>query len=818
MSGVGGRSADVSGSGNSTKSTTAGTDAATSAQTTNIEPGLSAIEAKSRLTRLGPNAIPEKARHPISRFLRKFWGLSAWMIELITLLSFALHKYTDLTVALALLLINAVLSFFQEERASTAVEALRSRLQVSARVLRDGVWGTCPARELVDGDVVRVRSGDFVPADIRVIDGSVQIDQSALTGESAQAAKKFDDTVYSGSIVTDGEVTGIVVATGTRTYFGRTTELVESAHPKLHIEGVIARVVRWLFAIVGTLVAIAIAVSLAERISLLEILPLSLVLLMSAIPVALPVMFTVSMAVGSIALARKGVLVTRLSAAEDAANLDVLCADKTGTLTLNRLGYAGAIPQRGFTDDAIIRFGALASNAANADPIDLAFLRAASDHGLASSGDTVVSFTPFSAKTRKTMAVVNHGVRTTRVEKGALRTIAKDAGLDLSEVAVLEAQAAKAAANGFRVIAVAAADGEEPLRLMGLALLEDAPRPDSANLIRELQTLGVTVKMLTGDALPVAQQIARELGLGPIARVSALRAAKDGSDAQAPRLAVDASGYAEVFPEDKFQIVQSLQSSGHVVGMTGDGVNDAPALRQAEVGIAVSGATDVAKGAASVVLTTEGLSGIVDLVTNGRAIYQRVLTWIVNKISRTILKAGFVVAAFLVTGKFVISALGMVLVVFMTDFVKIALSTDNVRPSQKPQTWKIGPLVRAAIVIGLLMLIEALTLLAYGWHRFALAGHAGELQTFSFQTLLFFALCSIVSVRERRAFWASRPSIVLAVALAADGVAGLLIGYFGLADLRPIAPAQTALILSYALVCSLVVNDAAKRALFQAAL
>jgi magnesium-transporting ATPase (P-type) len=313
--------------------------------------------------------------------------------------------------------------------------------------------------------------------------------------------------------------------------------------------------------------------------------------------------------------------------------------------------------------------------------------------------------------------------------------------------------------------------------------------------------------MLTGDALPVAREIARELDLGEVVRAPELRAAEDASTARAAELANGSSGFAEVFPEDKFLVVESLQRAGHVAGMTGDGVNDAPALKQAEVGIAVSGATDVAKGAASVVLTTEGLEGILDLVRNGRAIYQRVLTWIVNKVSRTILKAGFVVIAFLVTGKFVISALGMILLVFMTDFVKIALSTDRVRPSQKPETWEIGPLVLLAVLLGLIMLVEALGLLAFGWYRFDLAAHPGQLQTFTFQTLLFFALFSIVSIRERRAFWASRPSAILAAALLADACIGVSIGLFGLAELRPLPLAETSMIAGFAFVCSLGVND-----------
>jgi plasma-membrane proton-efflux P-type ATPase len=765
-----------------------------------------------RLAREGSNDIPEAKRHPFTRFARRFWGLSAWMIELICVLSLVLQKWADLSVALGLLVVNAILSLLQEQRASLAVSALRHRLQVTARVLRDGAWQSLPARDLVRGDIVRMRSGDFVPADVQVIDGALRVDQSVLTGESGEITKKPDDLLYSGSTVQEGEATAVVVVTGARTYFGRTAQLVESAHPKLHVEEVVTRVVKWLFLVVGALVAVTFVASLGEGLPIADVVPLSLVLLMSAVPVALPVMFTVSMAVGSIELSRRGVLVTRLSAAEDAANMDVVCADKTGTLTTNRLSLAGALPQPGFAEDDIVRNGALASNEADRDPIDAAFLLAARERKLLDGSGDVLSFVPFSPQTRRTEAIVEREGHQARVIKGALRTVAEAAGLGGSAIDALEARAAEQARKGFRAVAIARADGDEPLRLLGLALLHDAARPDSGQLIGELRSLGVVVKMLTGDALPVAREIARGLGLGEIVRAPDLHALEGAPSSSVTNLVEASNGFAEVFPEDKFLVVKILQSAGHVVGMTGDGVNDAPALRQAEVGIAVSGATDVAKGAASVVLTTEGLTGIVDLVKNGRAIYQRVLTWIVNKVSRTILKSGFVVIAFLATGEFVISALGMILLVFMTDFVKIALSTDRVRPSPKPETWNIGPLVSLAVLLGVIMLAEALGLLALGWYRFGLADDHGRLQTFTFQTLLFFALFSIVSIRERRAFWASRPSGVLAAALVIDACVGIVIGVYGLADLRPLPLADTATILGFALVCSLGVNDFVKSA------
>ena len=775
---------------------------------TELERGLTAAEARARLARDGANEVPEPRRHPLVRLATKFWGASAWMIELIIALSWILHEGADLAVALGLLLVNAIVSFVQEEHASAAVEALRARLQVSARVKRDAAWQTVPARELVVGDLVRVRAGDFVPADLELAEGRLELDQSALTGESAAVAASAGAPVRAGATVRRGEGTGRVVATGGRTYFGRTTHLVSIARPTLHVERVIAGVVRWLLMVVGALVAVTAVMSVTQHLAIREMLPISLILLMSAIPVALPVMFTVSMALGARELGKRGVLVTQLRAVEDAANMDVLCADKTGTLTENRLALVGTVAQPGASADDVVATGALASNEANADPIDLAFLSAARARGLDLAA-TPISFTPFSAEARRTEAVVEVGGKPVRVVKGALRTIAALAGLDAAALAALEARADREAEHGVRVLAVARGEGSE-LRVLGLALLLDPPRRDAHELLDRLRALGIRVEMLTGDALPVARQIGGELGLPDIVRAPELRAAGEQG---AAALAAGADGFAEVFPEDKFLVVKSLQAAGHVVGMTGDGVNDAPALKQAEVGIAVHGATDVAKGAASAVLTTEGLGGIVELATHGRATYQRVLTWIVNKIATTILKAGFVAFALVATGQFAISALGMMLLVFVTDFVKITLATDRVRASPRPETWKIGPLLRAAIVLGVMMLGEALGLLALLWHRFGLAGHPGRLSTFSFQELLFFSLASILSFRERRAFWASRPSAVLAIALIANLVAGMLVGGMGFSTLPPIPALDTAVAFGFALACCLGPNELVKRIL-----
>src|SRR5512139_2921445 len=681
----------------------------------NPETGLTLAEVDARRQVHGYNEVAERRGHPVLMFLGKFWGVSAWMLELIMVLSAVLGKTADFFVVSALLVVNAVLAFMQERRAAGAVEALRRRLQVNARVLREANWQVIPARELVPGDIVRVRPGDLIPADVKLLAGTLSVDQSALTGESQEVDMASGGVLSSGSVVRRGEGNAAVMLTGAQTYFGRTTELVQQARPKLHIEAVVAKVVRGLFVIVGTPLAVVFVLSLMRGVPLLEVVPLMLVLLMSAVPVALPVMFTVSMAAGAKELAKRGVLVTRLSAAEDAATMDVLCVDKTGTITLNQLAVTGVIPLGDATEADVLFAGALASQEANQDPIDLAFLAAAKARHIFDGLSTVtpVSFAPFDAKNRRTEAVIEQNGQRVRVMKGAVRTVATACGLQPPEIDALEARVGESALKGFRTLAVARGPETGTPELVGLVTLVDPPRPDAAQLIAALRDLGVAVKMLTGDALAVAREIAQGVGLPNIRRVADLKPA----DAQAGNKAVDllagADGFAEVYPEDKYIVVQHLQAAGHVTGMTGDGVNDAPALRQAEVGIAVSSATDVAKGAASVVLTEPGLTNIVTLVEQGRTIYQRILTWIINKISRTILKAGFVAIAFVATGKFVVSAFAMLLLVFMTDFAKIALATDTVQPSRTPETWNIGGFIAVSVALGGAMVLETLLFLAF---------------------------------------------------------------------------------------------------------
>jgi len=783
----------------------------------NPETGLTRAEVNTRRKEHGYNEVAEQKSHPLRKFLAKFWGVSAWMLEMIMVLSAVLGKYSDLAVVSALLVVNAVLGFMQERRAAGVVETLRKRLQVSARVLREANWQVIPARELVPGDIIRVRPGDIIPADVKLLTGALSVDQSALTGESKDADKAPAEVLSSGSVVRRGEGNGVVFLTGARTYFGRTTELVQMARPKLHIEAVVAKVVRWLFVIVGALLGVVIALSLIRHVPLLEMIPLMLVLLMSAVPVALPVMFTVSMAVGAKELAKRGVLVTRLSATEDAATMDVLCVDKTGTITMNQLAVTSVIPLGHATESDVLFAAALASQESNQDPIDLAFLAAAKEHHAFDNAAAVtpISFAPFDATNRRTEAVVEQNGQRLRVMKGAVRTVAEACGLQHPAIEALEARVSESALKGYRTLAVARGPEAGTPALLGLVTLFDPPRPDARQLIATLHDLGVSVKMLTGDALAVASEIAQGVGLPNIQRVSDLKAASAQAGNAAVDLLAGADGYAEVYPEDKYIVVQHLQAAGHVTGMTGDGVNDAPALRQAEVGIAVSTATDVAKGAASVVLTEPGLTNIVALVEQGRTIYQRILTWIINKISRTILKAAFVAIAFVVTGKFVVSAFAMLLLVFMTDFAKIALATDRVQPSKQPETWNIGGFITVSVVLGIAMVAEALFLLWIGWSHFGLATNDNALYTFSFLTLFYFAVFSIVSARERRRFWATMPGKTLIAALVADTLVGTTLTFVGLPGLMPLPWWQTLAIFAYAMVVCLVVNDSVKVAMIK---
>jgi len=768
--------------------------------------GLRSGEVEERLRQYGNNEVHGKKVNPVSKFLRKFWGIIPWMLEITILLEWILGKYLEIYVVSGLLVFNVLLGFFQEERANAALALLKTKLKANARVKRDGSWLIVPARELVPGDLVRVRAGDFVSADVEIVEGSAEVDQSSLTGESQLLTKKTTEVLYGGSIVRRGEITGIVVATGARSYLGRTMELVQVARPRLHMEEITSRVAKRLVAIAGALLSLALVYTALRGTNLLEVLPLAVVLMVAAIPVALPTMFTISMALGSMELMKKGILITRLSAIEDAATMTIVCADKTGTLTMNRLSVAEVSVAGDYKENDVILYGAMASREADQDPIDLAFLSAAKNRQIPMEGYLRRSFVPFDPSTRRTEATIEMAGQKILAIKGAVNTVLPLCKLSGTELAKAAEKVEKRSAMGYRALAVAKGPTKDDIGLVGIAFLRDPPREDSPSLLQELRDLGLQVKMLTGDALPIAREVAKELNLGDnVTKISDLK-----SDAGAYLKMVEASdGFAEIYPEDKYLVVKSLQKGGHVVGMTGDGVNDAPALRQAEVGIAVSSATDVAKKAASAILVTEGLAGIVDLIKSGRETYQRIITWTLNKIIKTFQITVFVILMFMLTGQYIVSALHMILLLFLTDFVTLSLATDHVRYSSQPDTWDITGLVKVAVSLGLLVIAELMIFVYVGPLYFGIR-NLPQLQTFTFQALIFIELLDVLIIRERRHFWSSMPSKALLAALTLDLFVVFFISTMGFPGIEPIPLRAALVIVGFSLAAVFLVNDPVK--------
>ena len=787
-----------------------------SSDTGKLNIGLTQAEVDERLSRYGYNEVPEKRQNRLEMFVKRFWGVTPWMLEITMVLTYVIGKPYDTVMIAFLLVFNSVLGFFQEEKANAALEFLKKKLSIEARVFRDNRWMLVQSRELVPDDLVRLRAGDMVPADVKILRGKAESDQSALTGESFIVEKNVGDIVYSGSVVRRGEVTGIVVSTGTQTYFGRTVELVQIAKPKLHMEAVTASVVKWMLGFVFILLLIATGYALIKGMDIFGLIPITVLLLISTIPVALPTMFLVSTALGSLELAKQGVLVTRLNAVEDAATMDILCVDKTGTITMNRLSIANTVTTGKYTEADVLLYGTLASEESNRDPIDMAFIDAAADKKLSPVEYSIKDFIPFDPSTRRTEAIAEKNGHSFIVMKGAVGTIAplcKNAQKDIEQIekvvesAILE--------KGYRAIAVAKGDHREELELVGVALLYDMPHPDSPPLIRELMSLGIEVKMLTGDALPIARESARQVGLGDnVTDVQKLKTVTDKK--QKLEVIEKSNGFAEVHPEGKYIIVKTLQEGRHIVGMTGDGINDAPALKQAEVSIAVSTATDVAKKASGIVLTREGLGGIVDLVKNGRRTYRRIITWILNKIVRTFQVMVFLIAAFILTGQYVISIFSMILMMFLLDFVILSLSTDNVEYSKRPDSWDLSGLIKVAIPLGLIIMIESLALLYIGVGYFGIAFGSDRLYTYTFDMFMFLGLCDVLIVRERGHFWKSMPSTVLLLSIVIDALLVLAISIIGLPGLSPLSPSIVVFVLVAIMIFTFGINDLFKILLVRA--
>ncbi|MGB5949937.1 MAG: plasma-membrane proton-efflux P-type ATPase [Parvibaculum sp.] len=730
--------------------------------------GLTGAEARRRLDQFGPNEIPEQRSHPLVTLLGKFWGPIPWMLEATILLQLLLGKGGEAAVIAALLTINAGISFFEEGRAGKALELLRHQLTATARVLRDGVWHTTASAGLVPGDVVHLRMGDLSPADVRIVEGEVLLDQSALTGESVAVEAGAGAMAYAASVVRRGEATGEVTATGQRTYFGKTAELVRTARSTSHLAVTIFKIVRVLIAIDAMLIAALLVYAARADLPLRDVLPFALILLVASVPVALPATFTLATALGAAELARSGVLLTRLSAIEEAAGMDVLCTDKTGTLTENRLKLTAT---RGFaatSDEDLLKFAVLACDPATQDPIDLAILTAAEERGARAGLPPRLSFVPFDPATRYSLGSYRQAGGELWVVKGAPQAVAALIGAGPEVVEAADGLAA----SGARVLAVAHGDNRASLRLSGLIALEDPPRADSAALVKGLKDLGIRVVMVTGDNGATARAIAGRVGVdGPLAPADALDHIDGGH-------ALDYGVYARVFPEHKIRLIRLLQKAGHVVGMTGDGVNDAPALKQADVGIAVSSATDVARAAAGVVLTSPGLVDALTTVQISRRIYQRMLTYTINKIMKTLEVAIFLTIGVIITNTFVITPLLIVLMLFTNDLVTMSIATDHVGYSQRPDRWNVRTLMLIGSVLAALVLVLSFAVFFVG--RDALGLKLAELQTLVFVMLVATGQGNVYLVRERGPFWRSRPSrwlvassladLVVVTAMAATGI------------------------------------------------
>ena len=712
------------------------------------------------------------------------------MLEAAVVLEIVLGHYLEGAIIAGLLIFNAGLGLFQEGRAQATLTALKSRLALNASVRRDGKWATLPAADLVPGDVIKLSLGGVVAADAKLTAGEVLLDQSMLTGESVPIEAGRGLQTFAGALVRRGEAVAEVTATGPRTKFGRTAELVRTAHVVSSQQKAVLRVVRNLAAFSGAVIVIILAYAFFLKLPFGEIIPLILTAILGAIPVALPATFTLASAIGARSLAKVGVLPTRLSAVDEAATMDVLCADKTGTLTANELTVAEVHTLFGFDEAHLLAFAALASSDGGQDPVDGAIRTAAEGKKVADAA-SLVKFVPFDPATKMSEATITSpGAGTQRVVKGALAVVSK-----LAQPSP-EAAVAGAAleAKGYRVLALAAGP-PDAMQLAGLIALSDPPRKDSASLVSELHDLGVRMVMVTGDAPATAGIVAHAVGL-------------DGATCPAGELPNDVKPetfavYAGVLPEDKYKLVKAFQKSGHTVGMCGDGANDAPALRQAQMGIAVSTATDVAKSAAGIVLTKAGLEGVVAAVKEGRTTFQRILTYTLNSVAKKIVTVLLLAIGLIMTGHAVLTPLLMVILMITGDFLAMSLTTDNVQPSTKPNAWQIGKLTIAATIMGTCLLAFCIAALAVG--KFALDFSAEQVRSLMFISLVFGTQALIYAIRDRTRLWRLRPSIWLLASSVADILIASTLAVFGFA-MAPLAPLIVGATLIAAMVLALLLD------------
>lgn len=737
--------------------------------------GLTSAEARARLERYGPNEIAEKRRHPLLELASYFWGPIPWMIEVALGLSLAVRHWTDAGVIGALLAMNGFVAFTEEHQAANAIEALKERLATSARVQRDGDWVTVPVREVVPGDVMRVRLGDVVPADARVLEGeSLQVDQSALTGESLPVERTAGDVLYSGAVLVRGEGNALVYSTGASSFMGRTTALVKEAGTVSHFQRAVLRIGNFLIGLAVVLVAATLAVSLARGNPVLQTLEFALVVTIASVPVALPAVMSVTMAVGARRLALSEAVVSHLPAVEELGGMDVLCSDKTGTLTANRLAVGTPWTAPGIGVDDVLGAAALASRAEDADPIDSAVLAAKPQPALA-KGASVASFVPFDPVSKRTEATVRSADGNTRlVTKGAPQVIALLCEKDPAASSI-DALSADFASRGYRSLAVAERREGRDWQLLGLLPLADPPREDSAATIAAAQRVGVEVKMVTGDQVAIGAEIARQVGLGTDILDATILS--DGNLETLAERVEAAQGFAQVFPEHKYRIVRLLQSRGHIVGMTGDGVNDAPALKQADAGIAVAGATDAARAAADVVLLAPGLSVIVEAIALARQIFSRMTNYATYRIAETLRVLLLISLSIIAFNFFPVTATMIVLLAILNDGAILSIAYDHVAVSETPVSWDMRTVLGLATALGLMGVAETFLL-------FLIADKVFGLSHDLIRTLIYLKLSvsghlTVFVTRRQGPFW-SRPAparLLLGAVIGTQMIATLIAVY-----------------------------------------
>ena len=764
--------------------------------------GLSEAQAQSRLGQYGENVLREAHVGILRRLLAFFWGPIPWMIEAAAILSAVLGHWEDLIVIAVMLLINAGVGFWQEFKADTAIEALKQRLALSAHVRRDGAWREIAARLLVPGDLIAIKIGNIVPADVTLLEGEyLSVDQSALTGESLPVDKKAGDAAYSGSIVRQGEMTALVSATGMNTYFGRTAKLVEQAGAVSHFQRAVLRIGNFLILTTAALVVVIVIAGLFQHNPLLEMVQFALILAVASIPVALPAVLSVTLAVGAERLARLKAIVSRLVSIEELAGMDTLCSDKTGTLTRNELTLGTTLPASGITVEELLSAAALASRREAPDAIDGAIL-AAAPPAAQFEAYHLQSFRPFDPVSKRTEAQFEHDGHALKVTKGAPQVIVELCQPDPEQRAAILAQVDAAAGKGYRTLAVAR-DVGSGWRYLGLLPLFDPPREDSAATIAAARAMGIDVKMVTGDHEAIARQIAGELNLG---RNIVVADAVFGEQAapQALEQVLTADGFARVFPEHKYQIVKALQTSGRIVGMTGDGVNDAPALKQADVGIAVSGATDAARAAAALILTAPGLSVITTAIREARRIFERMTSYGTYRIAETIRLILFMTASILIYNFYPVTTIMIVLLALLNDIPIMMIAYDNAPVASGPVRWDMPRVLTIASALGLYGVFESFVL--YWIARDLLHLPMPVLQAVIFLKLLVSGHMTIYLTRNKGWVWQRPwPSWKLVLPCELTQLVGTLIVVYGVA-MAPIGWGLALFVWAYSLVSFLVAN------------